>query len=149
MSKENYFIKAYKKIREDIKNNWVAFIAIAAYFLCAHFFLHSICPMVIFTGFPCPACGLTRAGVALLTGQFGVAWTLHPFIYVFVILAVLFVLNRYFLEGSIKWLKVATIICLVALIAFYIYRMIRYFPGAPPMSYYNGSMIHILVERIM
>lgn len=37
------------------------------------------CPFRAVTGLPCPGCGLTRGGVALLHGHFSDAWNLHPF----------------------------------------------------------------------
>ncbi|HUG35516.1 MAG TPA: DUF2752 domain-containing protein [Candidatus Limnocylindrales bacterium] len=36
------------------------------------------CPTALFFGLPCPGCGLTRATVAMLQGDFGAALQLHP-----------------------------------------------------------------------
>lgn len=38
----------------------------------------TICPFALFTGTACPGCGMTRAGAALLRGDFTTAMTLHP-----------------------------------------------------------------------
>jgi hypothetical protein len=43
-----------------------------------------ICPLAGLLGWPCPGCGLTRAGLALLHGQFAVAWRFHPLVYLVV-----------------------------------------------------------------
>lgn len=43
-----------------------------------------ICPFAGLLGWPCPGCGLSRAGLALLHGEFAAAWRLHPLIYVVV-----------------------------------------------------------------
>lgn len=50
------------------------------------------CPLQHFTGIPCPGCGLSRAVVALLRLDFGLAFRYHPMIYVLppVVLLVLF-----------------------------------------------------------
>ena len=130
-----------KRLFNDIKDNRVAILAILLYFLIAKFILHTICPMVWLTGLPCPACGMTRAGVALLTGQFAKAWQIHPFIYVFVVVFALWFVSRYVLQKSVSWMRPLVIICLILLIAFYVYRMIRFFPGEPPMSYYSGNVL--------
>jgi hypothetical protein len=40
------------------------------------------CPTALFFGIPCPGCGLTRATLALLRGDFGVALHFHPLVFV-------------------------------------------------------------------
>ena len=57
----------------DIRNVKWAVISIIACFLFLYLVFGSICPLVCLTGYPCPACGLTRAGLCLLTFRFGQA----------------------------------------------------------------------------
>ena len=40
------------------------------------------CPLASLLGIPCPGCGLTRATLALLHGQLGAAYALHPLVFV-------------------------------------------------------------------
>ena len=40
------------------------------------------------TDLVCPGCGMTRACIALVHGQFGVAWSYHPFSFLIVGLAI-------------------------------------------------------------
>jgi hypothetical protein len=40
------------------------------------------CPVFVFTGIPCPGCGMVRAVLALCTFRFADAWNLHPLVYV-------------------------------------------------------------------
>jgi hypothetical protein len=41
-----------------------------------------LCPTAFFLGVPCPGCGLTRATLALLRGDFRAALHLHPLVFV-------------------------------------------------------------------
>ena len=47
------------------------------------------CPFRAATGLPCPGCGLSRAAVLLLKGEWAASWALHPFAAVFLLGAVL------------------------------------------------------------
>lgn len=135
---------AWNYIKMDLKNNRIAIIAILLYFVFAKVVLHGFCPMVLLTGLPCPACGLTRAGIALLTGHFAKAWAYHPFIYVFVVFVVLFGVQRYVYRKTFRWMKPLVIIALLALVGFYLYRMMMFFPGEPPISYFRHNLIALL-----
>ena len=46
------------------------------------------CPFRAVTGIRCPGCGMTRSCLALVQGVFISAWTLHPFSFLLVTLAV-------------------------------------------------------------
>ena len=58
-----------------------AIILIIAYFALGKYFLYSLCPMVVITGFPRPGCGLTRARFRLLRLDFAGAWRMHPLVF--------------------------------------------------------------------
>lgn len=131
----------WKLLIDDIKKEKWAVLAIAAYFIIMKRLMYSICPMVTITGFPCPACGLSRAGFSLLKGKFALAFEIHPFIYPIAFLVILFIVYRYILMKDIQILKKYLIVLIVGMIIFYVYRMIRYFPGESPMSYYRHNYI--------
>lgn len=42
----------------------------------------TLCPFALLTGTACPGCGLTRAGGALLRGDFSGAFAYHPLVFV-------------------------------------------------------------------
>ncbi|MDD3360978.1 MAG: DUF2752 domain-containing protein [Hespellia sp.] len=142
-------LDTFHLVKKDLKENRIALLAILFYFLCSKMIFHTICPMVLFTGLPCPACGLTRAGIALLTGKFALAWQMHPFIYLIVLLCVIWAIQRYVLQRTLPWMKVVWVVSLCALIAFYFYRMFRYFPDQPPMSYYHRNLLVFFYELVV
>lgn len=136
---------AYMRLKRDVKDSKWAIIIIIAYFVCQKLFFHSMCPMVWMTGYPCPACGLTRAGICLLHLDFAGAWKMHPFIYAVLGYFFLFLWNRYILQRNMgKYMKYLLILIFVGMVLFYIWRMLRYFPGEPPMSYYYHNLCRLL-----
>lgn len=168
MSKENHFINKQKEnaarkkngrrghfpgntlrnaltlIRRDIRDYGLAIGIIAGYlFLCIKF-LYSSCPVVMLTGFPCPGCGLTRAGFALLHFRFAEAFRIHPMIYPIAGLVIAFLVCRYALQKPTKFLMKYVILILIAMGILYIYRMAKYFPDQEPMTYYYGAVFRFL-----
>lgn len=65
---------------------------------------------------------------------------MHPFIYGVIILVGWFGVRRYIQRKETKSLGKWVILLCVGLILYYVYRMVRYFPGDAPMSYYYGSV---------
>lgn len=164
MSKESYFVDLESSMRQSLKNiisdgtdrfikdiksaKWVI-IGIITYFVFLRKTIMGTCPLVKATGYPCPSCGLTRAGLKLMEMDFAGAWQIHPFIYMAVLLAILFVWNRYILgRTDMERLKKLLAVSVFAMLLFYVYRMCRYFPGEPPMSYYNDNLLHRLREAV-
>lgn len=145
-SMKTIFKEAVGLFWEDIKNMRFAILALAVYFWINKTFFYSSCVWVIVTGFPCPGCGLTRAGFALLRGDFIRAYEIHPFIYGIVVLFFAFCFYRYILKRSQKVFVKWAIVLIIAMIAFYVYRMICEFPGEPPMAYYQYNLIHTFLK---
>lgn len=130
-------------LRSDIREAKWAIIIIIAYFVLSRIFFFGTCPMVILTGFPCPACGLSRAGILLLQLDLAGAWQMNPFIYAIVLYVLCFALRRYmFLRQGGKIMTVMGILLILSMTLFYIWRMMHVFPGEPPMSYYTGNLLH-------
>ena len=132
----------WKILKEDICQARWAIVALALYFLFFKYILHSMCPMVLATGYPCPGCGMTRAAFCGLRLDFAGAWETHPFIFPIIVLAAVFCWNRY-VSGKKRQpvLRKCVTVLAVAMILFYFWRMWRFFPGQPPMSYYSGNLL--------
>ncbi len=135
---------------KDIMSAKWAIIVIVACFVFLKNFLHSLCPMVLFTGLPCPGCGMTRAGYKVLCLDFAGAWRIHPFIYAVIVLAVVFAVERYIVQSKsmtgFKWCAVAA---MTGLIIFYVWRMIHFFPSVEPMTYYRYNLIQRIHEMFI
>lgn len=143
-----YINEVRRKIKADLKIGKKVMIFIIAYFIILRSLTDSSCVWVIVTGFPCPGCGLTRAGRFILQGRFLEAAKIHFFIYPILFLAVYFLLNRYLLlRKTSKWMEWALIITIILMLVYYVYRMAHYFPGEPPMSYYSHNLISYLMHR--
>ena len=138
--------QAVKLFWQDIKNMRTALVCIGFYFAFMKIVLHSGCPFVVLTGFPCAACGLTRAGVHFLNGEWIQAWSVHPAIFPIVLLLIVFVVQRYFRQKSLKGLKKYAIILVLGMVILYVYRFITQFPGNPPMSYYSDNLVMRIVK---
>ena len=59
-----------KRICADLYQIRFALCVLIPYCILTQLIFHTVCPFAIFFGFPCPACGLTRAGLLLLSGHF-------------------------------------------------------------------------------
>lgn len=127
---------------KDVKHAKWAILSVFAYFVLLRKFFITICPAVLITGLPCPGCGMTRAFIRLLHLDFAGAWQMHPFVYLFMIFILWFGIRRYILgiSDTKKAWKILAMLGIL-MILFYIWRMLRYFPGNPPMSYYYGNVL--------
>ena len=54
----------------------------------------SICPLLSIVGIPCPSCGMTRAVLAVLNGDFRTAVYYHPLFFVPAILPFLYIRRK-------------------------------------------------------
>lgn len=148
-------IKQTKKISfnknlllNDIKNLYLLVICLYIYIFVCYLFNLRVCPISYISGFPCPACGITRSLFMLLKGNITDSLKFHPFSIVVVIYAVFFVISRYFFNISIKKLKNIFLIIGCFMIFFYIYRMINYFPDTEPMSYNHKSLFYYIYSKL-
>ena len=145
----NMMKQSLQRIIKDIKDTKWAILIVIAYFVLCRAFFGTVCPLVAFTGFPCPACGLTRAGIQVLQLHFAEAWKLHPFIYPIMALMIAFCVERYVLfHKKMKVLRWCAIILIAAMVIFYMWRMYRYFPGEPPMSYNCHNLLYKIIHLL-
>lgn len=145
---KKYIKETFECVRADVRAYWKgivwAIVLIIVHIVILSKYLMSICPVVWITGYPCPACGLTRAGICILRGEFIEAWELHPFIYVIIFFTVAVVICRYlFHRKAVKWMKIALVVGTIAMVLYYIYRFYRYFPDQQPSVYCPNNLLNL------
>lgn len=101
-----------------------------------------LCVLRLFTGLPCPGCGLTRAAAALLRGDLSASLHYHPLLgLVLFAFLTLILRNKCFFNKlhQSRYFYISIIICLCLL---YIIRMVLFFPNGPePMTYDKASLL--------
>ncbi len=126
-----------------------AVVLLVVYFAGMYACFGSLCPFTVLTGLPCPGCGLTRAGVMLLTLDFAGAFRIHPFIYGVVGSVVVFFIERFGLgKDEAVWALRLLIFCGIGMCLFYVWRMYRYFPDVEPMIYYHHNVLAVLRDVV-
>ena len=130
-----------KRIVSDIRNYYIAILLFIALNIVVRAVFHAFCPFLIITGFPCAGCGMTRAVICLLTGQFTRGMNLNPAAPFWIAWIVFFLYTRYVRGENSKLVKILLGIVVVITLAVYFYRMLTQFPGNPPMTYYRNNIL--------
>ncbi|MRG90957.1 DUF2752 domain-containing protein [Polyangium spumosum] len=118
--------------------------AVAAAFGLAVALRIPLCPFALITRHPCPGCGLTRAALALATGDLHEALHLHPLVIPVVPVVALVLLQgsyNYVRHGrwytfafqQTRWITLGSIVLAVAMIAVWFVRFFGLFGGPVPV----------------
>ncbi|MEG1287531.1 MAG: DUF2752 domain-containing protein [Clostridium sp.] len=105
--------------------------------------------MKTFIGVPCPGCGMTRAWIEAISGNFSEAFRFHPLFLAAPILIVLIMIR--IKEVNSKYSKVIDISIVVIIVLFilvYIFRMVKYFPNEIPMDFNNESVLSKIISLV-
>ncbi len=86
----------------------------------------TVCPLLAFFKFPCPACGLTRASIYLLTGNFKESFNYNPTAILWIVTITLFLFNRYIKPLKIKPFPYIFIFTSIVTIIVYFYRIFTF-----------------------
>ena len=139
---KKYILPVYNRIKKDVVNNRMEILLFCGIFILFFVVFKDVCPTQILFGFPCPGCGLTRAGLLVLRLRFGQAWQMHPFIYAWLFLGLYLCYNRYIRGKKAKALVPLVIAITLFMFVFYIYRMYHYYPNVEPMTQQSDSLYH-------
>ncbi|MBP3543205.1 MAG: DUF2752 domain-containing protein [Lachnospiraceae bacterium] len=138
----------WKLIRQDIGEHWkpaMAVLVVMAIFVKC---FGGACISKLITGLPCPACGMSRAAGLFLKGQIKESLQMQPLFILLIIGAILLILCRYVCRRYEAVLKYYAAFLIVFAIVFYVYRMIRYFPDAAPMTYWRENLFYMIGQRL-
>lgn len=129
------------RIAADVKEYGMAIAALLLYTAVVNLIFHAFCPLIIFSGIPCPGCGVSRATLCFLTGRWQQAWQLNPMVFPIVLVGAYFGWNRYLMGRKAKGIKAITAVLLVSLIIVYGVRMYMYFPNRVPYVYTEDNLL--------
>lgn len=115
-----------KQLKEDIKAYYKGMLLVLVYIIAANSLLGKMCPMVLLTGLPCPACGLTRAGLDVMCFHFADAWRMNPVIFPIGAFLFYFLICRYVLRRTVVGWQWMLWIILIVLLVVYMVRMGNY-----------------------
>ena len=102
-------------------------------------------------GIPCPGCGLTRAMICLLQGNFKESFFYHPLLAAVALVFILAIFQK--VSGSKSPIFDLIYIAITVLfIIVYIIRLFVYFPHTSPMDFNERSVLmkgfHFLIQGI-
>ena len=112
-----------QRIRQDLHRLRLSLPIFFLYGVTTQLVFHTVCPFSILTGFPCPACGMTRAILLFLTGEFRLSFFLHPMALFWPLLLLYWGYFRYFSGKRAPFVLPLTIILSLATFACYLYRL--------------------------
>lgn len=135
-------------MKNDIKAFYPAVIVFGIYNIVVRKIFHAYCPFLIFTGFPCAGCGMTRAVFYILTGRVKRGMALNPAAPMWILFLIWLFYERYVRGRVPKYVKAVLAVVVLVTFAIYLYRMINYFPGSPPLVFYRNNIISRLMRRI-
>ena len=124
---------------------WCVTVAAALFLLFGYH-----CPFYAFVGIPCPACGLTRAFLLALQGNFLLAFAMHPFFYVLsgYLLAVFY--QRFVRRQALTLIASQLLLLAFALVVIYLIRMAAFFPHhAPMVPNYGAPVIRCAAQKMI
>lgn len=100
------------------------------------------CLIKYFTGFPCPACGLTRAYKSLINLDIYSAFHYHPLFWFIPPVLIFIFLSKKPLFNNTKIEAIFYIIVFLIIFSVYIYRLIQFFPDTEPLDYNKNSILY-------
>ena len=133
--------KIGKRLLADIKEYGWAGIVFLVYYGLVHLFRAAFCPMIHWTGLPCAGCGLTRAFLYMLQGEFARAAYINPMSYLLIIFLLYCGYYRYIRGTKIKGFTVVFGILITVMLVFYGVRMFLYFPDRVPYVYTGDNVL--------
>lgn len=143
------FIQIVNRIFSDLRMIRIPLLILLIYALFANYFFNSFCPFKVFYGIPCPACGMSRATLMIVTGHLKEAFEFQPVTYIADFMIVVYFFNRYVRNADNRSSTLGIIVSCIIAILYYVYKMSTYFPNGHLYSYCDRNILHILMNCIV
>lgn len=130
-----------KEIKKMVQDYWFAVVICLISLKIISAIFGSVCYSTILFGIPCPACGITRATILMVTGHFFESFHMHPLLILVIIGFVLYPIMKKMLKNYRFFINFYVIICMMIFVVFYIYRMHMYYPNMEPMVYTGDNFL--------
>ncbi len=130
-----------KRLWADVKQYGPALIIFAVYYGIVHLFRAAFCPMIQITGLPCAGCGLTRAFLFILRGEFERAVYIQPMAFAVIAFVAYCAFFRYLKGTKIVAFSPLFVILVSGMLVFYVVRMVLYFPDRVPYVYAQDNLL--------
>jgi hypothetical protein len=140
--------KGLREACEDVYRIRFALLILVLYTVCAKALFGEFCPLRIFTGFPCPGCGMMRAAFCVLKFRFLEAFQWNPMVYLWIPALVFLLWKRYYFHGKSIWPELVPVVAGLATLAYYIYQMAVCFPNREPYTYFQGNLLVMVKNAI-
>ena len=159
----NYFIKRIVSTVLEVvsvlmkKKKLLLLYFLIGLFVIVMYFIpddHSLCIFRNITGFPCPGCGLTRAGRHLLHFDFQKSFEYHPLFVPLILILVLYSMQLFEIDTKTRLIarlmrdKRFWVLILCLFLIVYIVRIITLYPDRAPMIYDDKSLIQIFRQLL-
>lgn len=144
MDNKRTFAEITGRIKKDVSGYALGIILCGIYIGIMTAAFGAVCPARIFTGLPCPGCGLSRAALLMARGELAASLKMHPMLLYLLACTAWGFYVRYFTACPGKYKKYGEILLIAGVflfIAVYIVRIRRYFPDQPPMVYEPDNMM--------
>ena len=131
-----------KKLLNIPKRYFIIAAAVILYYNLANFIFGYMCPTMVIFGIPCPACGLSRAALLFLSGNFIESFRMHPLVVPVSGFLLIWLVAKIFFTEKIEALTKPAIALIICLFAVYVYRMVHMFPDQVPLVLNRNSILH-------
>lgn len=137
--------KIEQRIFKDIKKYWPIGAGLLAMYIVIKKMCGAFCPMVNIFGLSCAGCGMTRAVLYVLKGQFQEAFYINPCVYLWIVFFLYIIVVRYVLGKPLKYWQYFVGVIAVCMFARHAYGMYRYYPNRPPFSYTGNNLMEKII----
>ena len=134
-----------KPFIDFIKKYYILILLFGLYILVTYLLKMPNCLIKLICGYPCPGCGLTREGFAVLRLDFVAAVHFNPLIFVLPLVLLVIIYKEYSFFKKLYYNKFFWSLLVLLAIGLYVYRMIVIYPNVP-MNYDDRNLIKRVIN---